>query len=320
MKTCGKRFTAFCLIYMLLYGAIAAYAQDSMGMVENTGSTGGARRGEALPGGDAAAELIRKDFALRKEQGNWRREATYEHVKSLTTGLCPDGSAVFTLKLPATGGYTDLWNIAYYCRGRNAYWVDHGNGALVGTVSLWYGPFPLGGSVFDAPDTTEDGTEKYRFELKALLGEYSGVDRIFVIPLALGTTFSQVKKASVFLKGTVHLGKGVSTDGLNRHLELPVKLQIKISDKFEPAKASLQTPVAVFGTLKGDFEDKKAFRVLLYNQKPKLDFLKDGTAELKFSWREDCTGCRFIQTASLRIDKAVLVIEGIKGEARGFGR
>ncbi len=320
MKTCGKRFTASCLIYMMLYGAIAAYAQNSMGMVQNPGPNGGAHRGEALPEGDAAAELIRKDFAIRKEQGNWRREASHERVKSLSNGLCPDGSAVFTLELPATGGYTDLWNTAYYCRAGNAYWVDHGNGALVGTISLWYGPFPLDGSALDGPGTAKDGTEEYRFELEALLGEYSGVDRIFVIPLALGADFSYIEQASIHLEGRAHAGRGVSTDGTNTQLVLSVVLQVKLSDAFKPGVASLKTPVARFGPLKDDFREERAFRAPLYNQNPEMGFLKDGTAELKFSWREDCTGCRFIETASLRIDKAVLVIEGIKGEARGFGR
>lgn len=174
MKTCEKVRTAFCLVCVLFYGAIAAYAQDSTGTVPVSGSSGGVRRGEVLVGNDVPVELIRKDFAMRKEQGDWRREAPQEHVRSLSRGVCPaDGSAVVTFELPATGGYTDLWNKAYYCKGEHAYWVDHGNGALVGTVSLWYGPFPLG---------TKDGArDGYRFKLDALLREYSGVDRIFVV-------------------------------------------------------------------------------------------------------------------------------------------
>lgn len=320
MKTRGKSFTAFFLICMLLFGSIASYARDSRGTVENTGTTGGVSRGVALPEDAPAAELIRKDFAKRKEEGAWRKEAPYEHVKSLTNGLCSDGSAVFTLELPATGGYADLWNNAYYCRSKNAYWVDHGNGALVGTVSLWHGPFYLGGGAPGGPGPKEDGAEEYRFELEALLGEHSGVERIFVIPLSLGTTFSHIRQASIHLEGRAHAGRGVATDGSNRQLVLPIVLQVKISDTFKPGVASLKTPVARFGPLKDDFREGEAFRVPLYNQRPDLGFLADGMAELKFSWREDCTGCRFIQRASLIIDRAVLVMEGVKGEARGFGR
>jgi hypothetical protein len=97
------------------------------------------------------AGLIRDDFESRRacylHQGKCRlpKERSEESLKDLSKGICPrGGDAPLTLTLPATRGYSDTGNVAHYCPERSTYWVLHTQGAFIGSVSYWFGPFPIG--------------------------------------------------------------------------------------------------------------------------------------------------------------------------------
>jgi hypothetical protein len=88
---------------------------------------------------------IKRDFISRKKTlqrlGNG---ISKEQINKLSNGLCCfDSTSIFTVELPASGGYTDISNTAYYCNLENKYWVRHEQGAFIGNISIWYGPFEL---------------------------------------------------------------------------------------------------------------------------------------------------------------------------------
>ena len=107
--------------------------------------------------------LIRDDFDSRRgcflERGrkcNFGMGAPTSHYGLVSDGQCPgSGRAPLTLTLPATGGYSDLGNTAYYCEGMGAYWVLRTHGALSGTATSLSGPFPIRkAGPYPEPETT----------------------------------------------------------------------------------------------------------------------------------------------------------------------
>jgi hypothetical protein len=101
----------------------------------------------------AIINLISDDFDSRsrchRERGakcDFGMGAPASHRNIVSDMQCPgNGGEPLTLDLPATGGYSDLGNTAYYCEATGAYWVLRTHGAFVGTGKSLFGPFPLAG-------------------------------------------------------------------------------------------------------------------------------------------------------------------------------
>lgn len=99
-------------------------------------------RGIQAEGNEHVKQIILNDMKNRPEI--YDKRAEQKAVELLRKGICPlEGSSLVILDLPASGTYTDLWKRAYYCSDKGTYWIEKENGALIGTVSLWYGPFPM---------------------------------------------------------------------------------------------------------------------------------------------------------------------------------
>lgn len=97
-------------------------------------------------------KLIREDFDSRRacliDRGrkcDFGMGAPASHTDLLSKGQCPGSKSgkPLTLSLPATGGYTDLENTAYYCQIMGVYWVLRRHGALMGTARSFFGPFVI---------------------------------------------------------------------------------------------------------------------------------------------------------------------------------
>lgn len=97
--------------------------------------------------------LVTEDFLDRKaayqaSNTDWPVATAPPQAASLPSGTvhtCPlDGTQLVAATLPASGQYTDLANKAYFCPVDSKYWVLHTQGAFVGTVSMWWGPFAPG--------------------------------------------------------------------------------------------------------------------------------------------------------------------------------
>ena len=81
---------------------------------------------------------------LKNRTGVVDKRAEQKAIELLQKGVCPlDGSSLVVVDLPASGTYTDLWKRAYYCSDKDTYWIEKGNGAFIGTISLWYGSFQV---------------------------------------------------------------------------------------------------------------------------------------------------------------------------------
>ena len=106
------------------------------------------------------ASLIREDFDSRRgcylQRGgcNLYEEESPATIEGLNMGQCPGGgSEPLTLTLPATMSYDDTGNTAYYCARLKSYWVLHTQGAFVGSISHWQGPYRLARHGAPAPNT-----------------------------------------------------------------------------------------------------------------------------------------------------------------------
>ncbi|MBI2930489.1 MAG: protease complex subunit PrcB family protein [Planctomycetes bacterium] len=67
------------------------------------------------------------------------------HVPALESGVCPlHGDALVSAALNVNLSGQDVSNTAYYCAQSGRYWVRHVQGAFVGTITAWYGPFEPG--------------------------------------------------------------------------------------------------------------------------------------------------------------------------------
>jgi hypothetical protein len=81
---------------------------------------------------------------MKKRPEFYKQKASDSEVQILRKGICPlDGTAVEIFELPASHQYDDLWNKGYFCKDKEIYWIQHGNGAFIGTVTLWFGPFSI---------------------------------------------------------------------------------------------------------------------------------------------------------------------------------
>ncbi len=108
------------------------------------------RNGGAPVTGSAVtyAEMADEEYAIRRQRFEDFGIAfsLAGEAPSLDTLLCPiDGAdALVSTELPATGTYTDLASTEYYCPAHGQYWIRHTQGAFVGTVSYWWGPYTPG--------------------------------------------------------------------------------------------------------------------------------------------------------------------------------
>ncbi|MBI2931992.1 MAG: protease complex subunit PrcB family protein [Planctomycetes bacterium] len=102
------------------------------------------------------AQLITEEYNARKaayEAGGipWP-SAPEGQTASLNADTCPlDGTTLVTATLPASGSYVDVANEGHYCPTDGKYWVLHTQGAFVGTISYWWGPFTPGDYGVPAP-------------------------------------------------------------------------------------------------------------------------------------------------------------------------
>lgn len=101
-----------------------------------------------VPGAEVTyAGMAVQEFGIRKQ-----RFADFGIEFALTGDapgadlMCPiDGlDALVHAELPAEGTYTDLSSDEYYCPTHGRYWILHSQGAFVGTVSYWWGPYAPG--------------------------------------------------------------------------------------------------------------------------------------------------------------------------------
>lgn len=92
---------------------------------------------------ESVTDLIRSDFAQRSRTGNLPiTPLSKEQIERLEARVCPiDGTELVVVELPASRTYTDISNDAYYCPVHRVYWVKHTQGAFMGNVSVWRGPF-----------------------------------------------------------------------------------------------------------------------------------------------------------------------------------
>jgi hypothetical protein len=64
-------------------------------------------------------------------------------VTALQAGTCPGGGAIEGIVLPMNFSGQDVSNLALYCPDQGKYWIRHEQGAFVGTIVQWLGPFEL---------------------------------------------------------------------------------------------------------------------------------------------------------------------------------
>jgi hypothetical protein len=85
-------------------------------------------------------ELINDQFLLIADPLNTIASAAEQ--AALENNECPiDNGPVVTAVLNVNLSGMDVSNIAYYCADHCQYWVRHEQGAFVGTIVQWLGPF-----------------------------------------------------------------------------------------------------------------------------------------------------------------------------------
>ena len=91
--------------------------------------------------------LVQIDFNNRRKQNKLITDyiITEQDQKILLDKICPFHKIeLMKVDLPASMKYGDTGNMGYFCSTGNEYWVRHTQGAFIGSISEWWGPFKIG--------------------------------------------------------------------------------------------------------------------------------------------------------------------------------
>ncbi len=184
---------------------------------------------------------------------------------------------------------------------------------------------------------------EYSVDVPELQGAHSHIDDSSVVEIDFGRSFLEIASVWLELEGYAVGGWGEPMrdgEGTGEQEPMDIRPSFSLADVFKPASFHIGTPKAQPDGLRNSFRVEIPFRSTSLrrphriatarfgdegvvegrpvSREPKEDwnFLLDGRAELRITWRSDGCGdgggCRFLEHPTADVSRATLVIRGTR--------